>query len=281
LIDVRDLDREGLPPLLIALACESPIAIACLRDVTFLPLLLRSVPFLNSRIVCSIFLAMSLSLFAMMDDDSLYSTSMKKTVESIFPLSSYGLSRVAHESAFADLADLDEESRKKALTKTEATLKELVRVCRGSDVPVSMLPQIIDLYTSCAREVVFERNRAEAAARVKRMPMTITSPSRIQRGKITPVFARPQCSAYRVEEIEICEHPNRWMIHEIRVGDRSQFMSTPYPIRGEAFRQGGIMGDVRLDVGLTCQDFRIDVEYVGPVAEGEVFEAVIVGTAAE
>jgi len=214
----------------------------------------------------------------MMDDDSLYSTSMKKTVESIFPLSLSGLGNIARESA---LADLDEEGRIAALTKTEATLKELVRVCRGSDVPVSMLPQVIDLYTSCAREVVFERNRAEAAARVKRQPMTITSPSRIQRGKITRVIARPQCSAYRVEEIEICENPSRWMIHEIRVGDRSQFMSTPYPIRGEAFRKDGIMGDVRLDVCLTCQDFMIDVEYVGPVAEGEVFEAVAVGTVAE
>lgn len=183
--------------------------------------------------------------------------------------------------------DLDEEGRTAALSRTDATLKELVRICRASDVPVAMLPQIVELYNASAREVVFERRRAEAAERVSRLMMTITSmdqcwkPMRLKRGETAEVITRPQCAAYRVEEIEILGDPNRWLVHEIKVGSRSQFMKLPYPIRGEAFRKGGIMSDVRLNVCLTAMDFAVYVEYVGPVDDGEVFEAVCVGTAAE
>ena len=40
------------------------------------------------------------------------------------------------------------------------------------------------------------------------------------------------------------------------------------------------MSELRLATCQTAMDFTLDVEYVGPVAEGEVFEATLLGLAA-
>jgi hypothetical protein len=183
---------------------------------------------------------------------------------------------------------LDEETRSKAIQRAEDTLGKIVQLCRKLNLPLSSLPQVMELYATSAREIVVEKERAEAAARVDRLPMKMTSldrewrPLRIKPGGVTPVTVRPQWYAYRVEEIEIDGDPSRWRVHDVKVGNMSQFVSrtSPHPVPGERFRKGGIMSELRLATCQTAMDFTLDVEYVGPLAEGEVFEATLVGVAA-
>lgn len=183
----------------------------------------------------------------------------------------------------------DEETRQAALKHTEDTLTKLVEICRSLDLPLTALPRVMELYASAACEVVAEKQRAEAAARADRLPTKMTSldrewkPLRIKPGVVTPVTLRPQWRAYRVEEIEIDGDPSRWRVHDIKIGNVSQFTqftNKSHPVPGERFRKGGIMSELRLNTCQTAMDFTLDVEYVGPLAEGEVFEATLVGVAA-
>lgn len=181
---------------------------------------------------------------------------------------------------------LDDEMRAAALRRTQDTLRELVRICRDLDLPATALPQVVEIYAASAREVVVEKERAEAAARSHRLPMEMRSlgndlrPVRIRPGEVYGVTVRPQWLAYRVEEIEIDGDSSRWRVHGIRVGNQSQLAGVVAPIPGERFRKGGIMSELRLDTCQTAMDFTLEVEYVGSLAEGEVFEATLVGLAA-
>ena len=71
------------------------------------------------------------------------------------------------------------------------------------------------------------------------------------------------------------------MVHDIKVGNRSQFASKRGPAAGTEFGPGGICEHLRLKTCQTAMDLSIIVEYVGPEADGEVFEATLVGTATE
>ena len=129
------------------------------------------------------------------------------------------------------------------------------------------------------REVAVEKELADLEARMGRFPMTMNShdgncPLRIKPGKTTQVLERMQWTSYRVEEIEISGDPSRWLVHSIKVGNREQSprMFVP-PAPGVRFRKGGIMSELRLDVCQSAMDFVLIVEYVGPLTEGEVFEA--------
>lgn len=197
-------------------------------------------------------------------------------------------------SALEFHALIDEDTRKVAVTRTEGVLQQLARLCRANDLPVSLLPQVMELYAVSSRQVAAEKFREQAAERSRRLPMSVIStdrewkPLRIKSGRdgcghdsVSRVVVRPQFLAYRVEEIEICGDPGRWLVHDIRVGNRSQRMSATPPLPGSVFRKGGIMSDLRFETCQTGMDLSFDVEYVGPVPEGEVFEAVLVGTAVE
>ena len=181
---------------------------------------------------------------------------------------------------------IDEETRRAALQRTQETLRDLVALGRDLDLPAAALPQILEVYVASARDVTLERERAEATARSCRMPMEMRSlgsdyrPVCIRPGEVYEVTVRPQWLAYRVEEIEIDGDPGRWRVHDIRVGNRPQLAGTVAPIPGERFRKGGIMSELRLETCQTAMDFVLSVEYVGPIADGEVFEATLVGLAA-
>jgi hypothetical protein len=181
---------------------------------------------------------------------------------------------------------LDEETRKAALQRTRETLKGLVEISRDLDLPATSLPQVMEIYAASARDVVIESERADAAARSLRLPMEVRSlgsdyrPLCVRPGEVYEVIARPQWIAYQVEDIEIDGDPARWRVHDIKVGFQSQVAGTVTPIPGERFRKGGIMSELRLATCQTAMNFVLAVEYVGPLAEGEVFEATLVGLAA-
>lgn len=175
---------------------------------------------------------------------------------------------------------LDEDTRQVVLKRTADVLRELDGIRRSLELPPEMLSYVLEMYAASARE-------AESAKNVRRTPMTLMSsdreyqPLRIKPGKVFSVIGRPQHLTYRVEEIEIDGDPAQWRVHNIKVGNVPQgAQSFIHPIPGERFRKGGIMSDLRLDICQTSMDFVMEVEYVGPLAEGEVFGATIVGTAA-
>ena len=181
----------------------------------------------------------------------------------------------------------DEDIRQVALKRTTDVLRELDGIRRALELPPEMFRYVLEMYALSAREAVLEKESAERAKNTNRTPMTLMSsdreykPLRIKPGQVFSVIGRPQFCAYRVEEIEIDGDPSRWRVHNIKVGNVPQSQqSFRHPIPGERFRKGGIMSDLRLETCQTAMDFVMEVEYVGPLDEGEVFEATLVGTAA-
>lgn len=181
-------------------------------------------------------------------------------------------------------------------------LRECDQIRRNLELPSDLLGRVLDMYISATREFAVEKELADLAARTLRVPMTMSShdgtstpatgntgdglfrqrrhPLHIKPGEIVEVTECPQWPTYRVEEIEISGDPSRWRVHDIKIGNRSQSprLFLP-PIPGERFRKGGIMSELRLETCQLAMHFVLTVEYVGPLAEGEVFEATLVGTA--
>lgn len=178
---------------------------------------------------------------------------------------------------------LDEAMRKLAFQRTANVLRELDQIRRKLKLP---LERVLEVYGASSREVASEKEQEDRAARTLRVPMTMSSrdqmyqPLRIKPGMIAQVIEHPQWPSYRVEEIEITGDPARWCVHGLQVGNHSQSprLFKP-PIPGKCFRKGGLMSELRLDTCQISTHFIMTVEYVGPLAEGEIFEAALVGTA--
>jgi hypothetical protein len=82
----------------------------------------------------------------------------------------------------------------------------------------------------------------------------------------------------RVEEIEILSEPDCWMIADVQVGARSQFPHAGPPLPGRLFKPGGTCHHFVTETLQTAMDFTLLVHYVGPEAEGSIFEAVAMGS---
>lgn len=175
---------------------------------------------------------------------------------------------------------LDEDGRKRAFLRTAHVLRELDQIRRTLEMPPAALEHVLAVYVSSAREVALEREQAALAARTLRAPMTMSSGIRIVPGQTAQINELPQWESYRVEEIKIHGDPSRWRVFDIKVGNRPQSPTLFLrPIPGECFRKGGIMSELRLETCQRAMYFSLTIEYVGPVPEGEIFEATIVGTA--
>lgn len=75
--------------------------------------------------------------------------------------------------------------------------------------------------------------------------------------------------AMRIDEIQFL-HPERWLIRDLRIGDRSQFdRPTPAVLIHSQLLQ--------LDVAQTAMDIVIDIEYRGDHPAGEEFFACLIG----
>lgn len=176
--------------------------------------------------------------------------------------------------------------REAAFQRTAAVLRECDQIRRNLELPSELLGRVLDVYISSAREVALEKEHADFAARTLRAPMIMSShddafrPLHIKPSRCAEVTARPQWLLYRVEEIEISGDPSHWRVHNIKVGNVSQSPhSFHVPIPGERFCKGGIMSELRLETCQIAMHFVLTVEYVGPLAEGAIFEATLVGTA--
>jgi hypothetical protein len=182
-------------------------------------------------------------------------------------------------------ADLSNDQRERVLKRTTATLRELDEIRRGLELPVEHLPIVIETYNKEVASLVAETERAAFAQRTSRIPITMRSENRdyestkIPRGKITAVVVRPQFVAFRPEDFAIHGDRSHWLVHDIKVGNSTQFNGKRGPAAGTEFGPGGICEHLRLETVQTAMDLALVVEYVGPEPDGEVFEATIVGTA--
>lgn len=125
-------------------------------------------------------------------------------------------------------------------------------------------------------------------ARAHRTPMSIISrdrdgqPFKVKPGKPYEIITRPQTVAYRVEGIEIEGDASRWIVDDIRVGNRSQLPVRPSPngMPGELFAKGALCSNIVLETCQTAMDIVFVVRYVGPERDGEEFKATAIGSQA-
>jgi hypothetical protein len=183
---------------------------------------------------------------------------------------------------------IPEDLRKKSLASTLNILKELDAMRRKLKLPADQLPLVIEIYGQQAAGLVAEKTREDVAARTKRLPLRIRSETKDhQPMKIVPsdeaimVSARPQWCGFQPEDLSINGDRTRWIVDDIRIGNRSQLLGHAIPIPGAEFGPGGVCASLRLDTVQTAMDVQLWIRYIGPEAEGEVFEATFVGSAIE
>jgi hypothetical protein len=205
------------------------------------------------------------------------------------------------------LPGITAEDRAVAIVETGKVFKELLATAKELGLPPTdeTLKLMYAAYEARSIHAAIERDRKtqeeQMYADVKRAPMPVRSRvgdfacsvdaklknevTSIKTPNCPPkmivsVTARPQCVAYRVEDIQITKHPAHWRVHAITCGNVDQTVQQG-PLGGVAFDEHGILRNVRLRTLGTAMDFVMHVEYIGPNPEGEPFEAVTVGLEAQ
>lgn len=103
-------------------------------------------------------------------------------------------------------------------------------------------------------------------------------PVKIQCHRKAKIVSRPQGRAFRLQRIILWDRPGDWDLHDILVGNQSQFQ-VPGRIRGELLSADRDIG-LRVDNCQTATDLTLVVEYVGGLEEGAVFDALAIGSVA-
>ena len=182
------------------------------------------------------------------------------------------------------LTAITEDQRDKALQRTTEILRQLDKVRRTLELPPEHLPIVIETYGQVVHALLAEADREALAKRTTRQPLTLRSetrdyePMKIRPGKSFSIIVRPQSPSFRPEDLAILGDRSHWLVHDIKVGNRSQFAANRGPVPGTEFGSGGILEHMRLETLQNSMDLVLCVEYVGPDPEGAVFEATMVGT---
>jgi hypothetical protein len=184
-----------------------------------------------------------------------------------------------------NITSVTDEMSEKALQRTTAMLRKLKEIHEELALPDDQFPVVIKTYKQVVNGLLAEADREELAKRTTRSPLTLRSESRDYQplkikpdGKTFNVLVRVHSLSFRPEDLAIDGDRSRWMVHDIKVGNRSQFVDRRGPARGTEFGSGGILEHLRLETVQNAMDLVVIVEYVGTEPEGEVFEATMVGT---
>lgn len=176
-----------------------------------------------------------------------------------------------------------------ALKSTEEILIDLERLRKRLELTPDMLPTLTTVYLNERTERTNATTRmgthdGEQAASQK-LPMPIISMGKdgrevkIKRDeKAYPVITRPQVRAFCIESLVIDENPTHWIVDDIKVGNRAQFVvwgSVP----GSHFAPDGSCHAFQCDTAHASMDVVVFVRYVGPEEDGAVFKATAFGTA--
>jgi len=185
----------------------------------------------------------------------------------------------------ANTADISDEMRDEALKRTTALLKSLIEIRQTLNLPPDQLPLVIESYGKTALALIAAAERADLDKRTLRVPLTMRSetrnyaPLKIEPGKHFDVIGCPQYASFLPENLKIHGDSARWNVHDILIGNQSQFIHKKVPVPGTEFGPGGILEHMRLATAQLAMHIVLRVEYIGPEAAGEVFEATMVGTA--
>lgn len=95
-------------------------------------------------------------------------------------------------------------------------------------------------------------------------------------GTSTQITARPQNGAFRIDRLIIGGTPSDWIVHDVRIGNRSQFNQSG-DIPGDIFSAGSIDSFVSFGVASVAQDVVLLVTYVGQAQEGAPFVGAFLG----
>jgi len=178
------------------------------------------------------------------------------------------------------------EQREQDVTEHLATC---LRICKKLELPVdaqsiAMVDRALHAQPPGGWYDVVRGRPAEPMPST-RAPLRLLSEKKIKptnpiTDKPTTLHVRPQTSAMRVEEIEILSNPDKWMIADVQVGNRSQFPQAGPPLPGRLFTPGGTCYRFVTETIQTAMDFTMLLHYVGSDPEGEIFEAVAMGSMA-
>ena len=148
---------------------------------------------------------------------------------------------------------------------------------------------MIETYGAMVIAVTAEAEREERAKHTIRVPVAVRSetadyqPMKVRPGKVFKLLVGARYQSFRPEDLAIHGDRARWIVHDFRIGNRRQFglSSRVGPVPGTEFGPGGSCAHLVLETCHTTMDLMIEIEYVGPEADGEVFEATLVGTATD
>jgi hypothetical protein len=183
--------------------------------------------------------------------------------------------------------DIPVEMRDRALKQTAEVLRKIDEVRRQLELPVEQLPIVIETYNKAVITLITEEEKKRIDALPERvdlrLPLTIRSETRDYKpmyclpSMLVEVFARPHAHAFRPEDLAIHGNRSHWLVHDLKVGHRSQFKNQRGPAPGTEFGPGGICEHLRLETCHPGMDLMLIVSYIGPEEAGEVFEATMVG----
>ena len=127
--------------------------------------------------------------------------------------------------------------------------------------------------------VVASRKICRDQVEFERMVAAGVSPQRIGRPVSISIVTRAEdpCEAFRPRAVLILKNPERWLVHDICIGNRSQWPRDKMgrdkfsrPILGASL--GQITRLMSLETSQIAMDMVLTVEYVGPEDDGEVCE---------
>jgi hypothetical protein len=126
--------------------------------------------------------------------------------------------------------DVSEEMREKAFKRTTEMMRKFDEIRRSLELPVEHLPIVIETYGKVVLALIAEAEREDLAAHTQRLPITMRSdnrdylPMKLKTGDKVEVIVRPQYIAFRPEDFAIHGDRSRWVVHDIKIGGRSQFV---------------------------------------------------------
>ena len=189
-------------------------------------------------------------------------------------------------------AALTPDQHKRVLERTSTVLSDLEKLRKKLKLAPAQMSLVIDIYNKEAEAARAEAEHEERERNATRVPLTLRSQvfdpekphvvieKKLQRndGKPLAIIARPGFD-FRPEDFAIHGDRSRWLVHDVRIGNRGQFATRHLPAAaGTEFGPGGICEHLRFDICKAGTDLAMLIEYVDPELEGEVFEATIVGT---
>lgn len=199
--------------------------------------------------------------------------------------------------------EVTDDDRQFGLTKTADVFKKISELCKEINIPLDHIPVVYRAYERFEHEASSARltkmHNAQAIANLAREALPIRSRKgnycakhmnalgaevrdlpndRCPPGVVVNVNATAQRAAYHIDQLQITGHPEHWRVHDISIGNRSQFVQASGGVNGIAFGPHGILRDVKLEPMFGAMDLIMLVEYIGPNPEGMPFEAGALGT---